>query len=503
MSITMIVEGIALLLLGVLLVLGVYNRIRIRNKGILNGHQWVDLGLPSGTLWATCNVGADSPKECGNYSDTKTIEVNGVSFTMVKVEGGTFMMGATPEQGEDAFDNERPVHQVSLDDYYIGQTQVTQALWQAVMGMNPSKFKGKNNPVECVSWYVCREFVKKLSEKTGCRFRLPTEAQWEYAARGGNKSKGYKYAGSNDLDAVAWYDGNSSGQTHPVAQKAPNELGLYDMSGNVYEMCADWIGRYSEQRQHNPTGPASESFQVLRGGSWFNYARLCRVSFRHIYFPDSRYNLIGLRLVLVPGYHQILDGHEYVDLGLPSGTLWATCNVGADSPEECGDHFAWGETDPKSLYDWSTYKYGTSSSTLTKYCSKSSYGLNGYTDTKTVLDPEDDAATANWGSGWRMPTFDEINELYTECTISVWTKKGGMNGRLFTGPNGNTLFLTTLDPPAASSFDNTGRHAHYWSSSLTAGDPDLACGLYFDSGRVKWSSNTRVSGGSVRPVVKR
>ena len=196
-----------------------------------------------------------------------------------------------------------------------------------------------------------------------------------------------------------------------------------------------------------------------------------------------------------------VSGHDYVDLGLPSGTLWATCNVGVDSPEEYGDYFAWGETQPKSNYSWSTYKYGTSYTTLTKYCSNSSYGLNGFTDTKTVLDPEDDAATANWGNNWRMPTFDEIDELYNNCT-SVWTTQGGKNGRLFTGPNGNTLFLPAAGYYYGSGLFGAASGGLYWSSSLYTGTPSDACYLFFGSDYVGWDGIGRYYGRSVRPVVR-
>ncbi|MBQ6236716.1 MAG: formylglycine-generating enzyme family protein [Bacteroidales bacterium] len=217
---------------------------------------------------------------------------------MKYVEGGTFMMGATPEQGSDAFNFEKPVHQVTLSDYYIGETQVTQALWRAVMGSNPSYFKGDDNPVEQVSWDDCQEFLKRLSQRSGYNFRLPTEAEWEYAARGGSKSKGYKYAGSDNIDEVAWYEGNSGSETHSVRGKKPNELGLYDMSGNVDEWCNDWYGGYSANSQTNPTGPVSGSFRVLRGSGWFGYAEYCRVSFRCNFTPSNRFSDLGFRLAL-------------------------------------------------------------------------------------------------------------------------------------------------------------------------------------------------------------
>ena len=225
--------------------------------------------------------------------------VNGVSFKMIYVEGGTFQMGATPEQGSEAFSGEKPVHSVTLSSYHIGETPVTQALWKAVMGSNPSGFKGDNLPVEKVSWNDCQEFIQKLNQLTGKKFRLPTEAEWEYAARGGKHHSPYKYAGSNSLDEVAWNEGNSGGATHSVKTKKPNALGIYDMSGNVWEWCEDWYGAYSGSAQTDPKGPASCSDRVLRGGSWYSGAGRCRVSRRGSNTPDCRYLNHGFRLSLV------------------------------------------------------------------------------------------------------------------------------------------------------------------------------------------------------------
>ena len=232
-------------------------------------------------------------------SQNRLIQVGDVQFEMVYVEGGTFRMGATEEQGEDAYDSEKPVHRVTLSSYLIGKHEVTQALWEEVMGKNPSHNKlGGDYPVENVSWFDCQEFVKKLNARTGMKFRLPTEAEWEYAARGGDRSKGYKYAGSDNLDEVGWYDGNSGNYTHPVGEKKPNELGLYDMSGNVWEWCQDWYGAYSIEAQTNPTGPRSGGSRVLRGGSYWDDAWYCRVSRRSSFDPGFRFVLRGLRLVL-------------------------------------------------------------------------------------------------------------------------------------------------------------------------------------------------------------
>ena len=206
-------------------------------------------------------------------------------------------MGGTPEQGNDAYDREKPVHEVTLSDYYMGKYEVRQSEWEAVMGNNPSYFKGADLPVEQVSWEDCHKFIGRLNALTGLNFKLPTEAQWEYAARGGRLSKGYKYSGSNNLGEVGWYEGNSRNCTHRVGEKQPNELGLYDMSGNVYEWCEDWYGDYSVTSQRDPLGAAEGSYRVYRGGSWAQGASFCRVSLRSILPPDNSDFILGFRLV--------------------------------------------------------------------------------------------------------------------------------------------------------------------------------------------------------------
>ena len=234
----------------------------------------------------------ESPTTATTYADPYT----GMEF--IKVEAGTFTMGGTSEQGDDCDDDEKPAHRVSLTkDYLMGKYPVTQAQWRAVMGSNPSYFESCDNcPVENVSWDDIQEFLVKLNRQTGYNYRLPTEAEWEYAARGGRKSKGYKYAGSNDIDKVAWYDDNSGDKTHPVGQKPPNELGIYDMSGNVYEWCSDWYEDYSSGSQTNPKGPSSGQYRVLCGGSWGGYAWYCWVSYRYGSTPGTRLTDNGFRL---------------------------------------------------------------------------------------------------------------------------------------------------------------------------------------------------------------
>ena len=243
----------------------------------------------------------------GDFTET----IKGMSFDMVYVEGGTFQMGATSEQGRDYYSDEIPVHSVTLSDYYIGKFEVTQGLWEKVMGttIHEQRIKagysstngvGSDYPMYYVNWEEAQEFCTRLGQLTGKNYALPTEAQWEYAARGGVKSRGYKYSGSNTIGNVAWYSDNSSSSTHPVATKQPNELGLYDMSGNVWEWCSDWYGSYSSESQSNPTGPSTGSNRVLRGGSWCNSARNCRVSFRNYSYPSNRSFNDGFRFVLLP-----------------------------------------------------------------------------------------------------------------------------------------------------------------------------------------------------------
>lgn len=236
------------------------------------------------------------------------IMVNGVSFTMVNVKGGTFQMGATSEQGDDAGGNEKPVHSVTLSDYYIAETEVTQELWEAVMGDNPSGIVGTNKPVNNISWNDCQEFITKLNQLTGKNFRLPTEAEWEYAARGGVNSKGYKYSGSNIESSVAVYSGYDD--IANVKSKLPNELGVYDMSGNVLEWCQDYYGAYDSSSQVDPQGPSYSTTKVLRGGgikasSYEDCVYDCRVSTRINKSPENKYYnyirrcyIYGFRLAL-------------------------------------------------------------------------------------------------------------------------------------------------------------------------------------------------------------
>ena len=268
--------------------------------------------LTLGSLTQTISVTQQAAANTYDEERTFTVTGNGktVTFKMIKVEGGTFQMGRAGSE-----DVETPVHSVTLTKtYYMCETELTQALWYAIMGLSPTSDGsrqwdstyglGDNYPAYYISYEDCPSFLSALNSKlssqlgNGEQFRFPTEAEWEFAAKGGNKSKGYTYSGSNTIGDVAWYESNSNSTTHPVKTKSPNELGLYDMSGNVDEWCYDWYDDYSSSAQTDPTGFYWGSYRVLRGGSWPDIAGYCRVAFRSNNTPRFRYNDYGFRLCL-------------------------------------------------------------------------------------------------------------------------------------------------------------------------------------------------------------
>lgn len=270
----------------------------------------LDGGVPA-SYWAA----SSGPADTLTVPRSQTFVVRGVRFTMVGIQGGTFVMGASPAACDTAVGSPKPAiatwprHRVTLSGFSLGRTPVTQRLWQAVMGYNPSYtpyYRDPDKPVCLVSWYDCQRFIAKLNALTRRHFHLPTEAQWEYAARGGRLSRHTAYAGSDSIGLVAWYDANSylvgegsaAYGTHPVGTKRPNELGLHDMSGNVWEWCADWFGRYCNGPQVNPTGPVSGRHRVIRGGGWTDSAPYLRVVCRDRVQPDERYGGLGFRLAL-------------------------------------------------------------------------------------------------------------------------------------------------------------------------------------------------------------
>lgn len=246
---------------------------------------------------------SSKPKKSSNQWNMSDSQRNAILQNlinnMVYVEGGTFLMGATQEQGGGILEyTSLPVHHVTLSSFYIGKYEIKQEEWIAVMGENPSKFIGLKFPVNRVSMNDCLTFISKINKLTSKKFRLPTEAEWEYAARGGNISKGFRYAGSNNVNDVAWYEKNSD-KPHEVGQLAPNELGLYDMSGNVAEWCGDWFDTYNSTTQTNPSGPKSGNGYVLRGSSWFTFEDEARVSARRCELQNSRCSYNGFRIVMI------------------------------------------------------------------------------------------------------------------------------------------------------------------------------------------------------------
>lgn len=250
------------------------------------------------SLFAILMVGQASAQEKSAPPLNKIDTVGGVYFVTVQVAGGSFSMGSKEK------DDQKPVHTVSLSSFYMGETEVTQAQWRAVMGKNPRELHNKgcdDCPVERVSWNDVQKFIAKLNAKTGKKYRLPTEAEWEYAARGGTKSKGYKFAGSNDLSAVAWSNENADGNTHPVKTKKPNELGLYDMSGNVFEWCNDWYidTYYKTSPPENPECKKNATgTRVLRGGAWYVDPKYCQVAHRMKSAPKWSNFAYGFRLAM-------------------------------------------------------------------------------------------------------------------------------------------------------------------------------------------------------------
>lgn len=246
-----------------------------------------------------------SEKYLLSVDETRKFSVKEVNFTMVRVEGGTFLMGATPEQGLFVEADERPVHLVTVNGFYMAETEVTQELWEAVMDYNPCVIRNAQNPVENITWNDCQVFLERLNRLTGEKFRLPTEAEWEFAARGGNKSKGYKYSGSNNIDEVAWYDKECENHdfvkvfdVHPVKTKKSNELCLYDMSGNVREFCQDCYVEYGEEDADDSDVNFSDCEHVIRGSSWASCPSDCRISVRDPIDLDEHYYTLGLRLAL-------------------------------------------------------------------------------------------------------------------------------------------------------------------------------------------------------------
>jgi hypothetical protein len=412
----------------------------------------------------------------------RVVKVNDtLSINMMCVEGGTFMMGAM-ESDKQAHANEKPAHQVTLTyNYYIAQTEVTQALWKAVMGNNPSTMIGDDLPVNNVLWEEADAFVKRLSQMTGYTFHLPTEAEWEFAARGGNKSQGYLYAGSNNIQEVAWYGSNSGNTTQPVGTKQPNELGIYDMSGNVIEWCSDWLGPYSAEAQVNPIGPATGAYHVYCGGCWYLPANVCRCTHRRQTTAGYGEAAVGLRVALREKVEPVA-----VDMGL--SVKWATRNLGATSPEDYGDYFAWGETEPKEVYSWQTYQDDL----------RNKYNIDGL----TTLLLEDDAAHVNWGDKWRIPSNEERNELIDSCNWE-WTTYNDVAGYKATShKTGNSIFIPAVGYRGSEKpYYPAGVYGLYWLRNVEGRTYAMLFIIYKDNPpKIDARMGTRCYGFAIRPV---
>lgn len=426
-----------------------------------------------------------------------TYEAAGVSFTMIALPAGSFRMG---KEGI-----AEPVHNVSLDAFWMGETEVTQELWTAVMGSNPSANQSPDRPVECVTWWDVQGFLNQLRHLTGVPFRLPTEAEWEYAAREAGKRE-TNYSGSDNADEVAWYYDNSGNSSRPVKSLNPNGYGLYDMSGNVWEWCSDFYSDYTSEDQVNPRGNAWHDYTIVRGCAYDNngYTLFHRNANNSSF---SAYNTIGFRLALGgPAY-----GPEKVDLGLPSGNLWSTVNMGASLPEEFGDYYAWGETEPKWTFNWYNYKYMAEGygeeNYITKYTFEDNHNAGIWYendqfigDGRNVMDFSDDPARTGWGEGWRMPSLADWQELTENCRISSESIRGMSGYRVTSNLNGNSIFLPLVGYRDGNNAYNIGDYATYYHSSSLSGVSWSNRLFYVGNYEYGFENLYRYVGNPVRPI---
>ena len=452
-----------------------------KNFTTLEGY--VDLGLPSGTLWATCNVGTDIPEGYGSYfawGETQTknyydwdtyLHYNGSDLTKyTESDGLTTLLPEDDAATANWGNNWRMPTVEEWQELYANTT----CTWTTQNGVNGRLFTASN----------------------GNSLFLPAAGQCEGSY--------HYYAGSD-----GYYWSSSLKTDNPtIARTISISSGSYGQGGYGRNHGLSVRAVRCKNSVINVTTNSAECGSVNGGGTYMDRS-ICTVSatanegFTFVCWSDN-----GLMVSTETTYSFIVSGNRNLvaffydynfDLGLPSGTLWATCNVGADTPEGYGDHFAWGETQPKDNYGWNTYQYcNGSSSSLTKYCSNSSYGNNGFTDNLTTLLPEDDAATANWGTEWRMPTQAEWLELWN--LPHTWATLNGVYGKLFTASNGNSLFLPAAGYRKSSSLYNAGSSGYYWSSSLETGRPDNAWRFYIYLSSSNMTSNYRSSGLSVRAV---
>ena len=472
-------------------------------------HTYVDLGLPSGLLWATCNVGADSPEDYGDYFawgettpkdtyDWSTYQYcNGSYNTLTKYCNNSsygyngFMDNLTTLLPED---------DAATVNWGSGWRMPTQAEFQELIDHTT------------VTWTTQNDVNGRLfTASNGNSLFLPAagyrnSSSLYYAGSYGSYWSSSLYTGypyhawffffdSDDYYMIDYYRYYGL-SVRPVRSGAQSTSFVIDATANPVEGgVVSGGGSYQVGTECMLTATANEGYTFT---NWTENDEVISTDATYTFIVNANRTMVANF-----SYNGGGNTHAYVDLGLPSGLLWATCNIGADNPEDYGDYFAWGETQPKDIYNWSTYQYanGTSlqDSQLTKYCNNSSYGYNGFMDNLTTLLPEDDAATANWGGGWRMPTKEEWEELYNNTTCT-WTTQNGINGRLFTASNGNSLFLPAAGYRYSGSLNGAGSLGRYWSSSLYTDDPYTA--WYFNFGSYNYFMNIdfRYFGFAVRPV---
>ena len=462
-------------------------------------HAYVDLGLPSGLLWATCNVGAENPEDYGDYfawGETQPKDIydwntyqycNGSATTMTKYcsnssygyNGFTDDLIILLPEDDAATANWGSDWRMPTEEEWQELLDNTTQTWTTRNGVNGRLFTASNGnsiflPASGYRWDDNIDMVGN----TGYYWLSSLYTGGPNIALGFNfDSGGYIIWGSSRETGMV-VRGVRSGEPVPSfmidATSNPAEGG--SVMGN---------GTYEQGQSCTLTATANAGYTFA---NWTENDEVVSTNATYTFTVDTCRTLVAN------------FDHAYVDLGLPSGLLWATCNIGASSPEDYGNYFAWGETQPKDTYDWNTYQYcNGSATTMTKYCSNSSYGYNGFTDDLIILLPEDDAATANWGSDWRMPTEEEWQELL-DNTTQTWTTRNGVNGRLFTASNGNSIFLPASGYRWDDNIDMVGNTGYYWLSSLYTGGPNIALGFNFDSGGyIIWGSS-RETGLAVRGV---
>ena len=470
-------------------------------------YQYVDLGLPSGTLWATCNVGADNPEDYGDYfAWGETEPKNDYSWSTYQ-----YCMGSNNTLtkycndlscGYNLFHDNLtillPEDDAAMANWGADWRMPTEEEWQELYNNTTHTWTTQNG----VSGML-------FTASNGNSFFLPAAGRRWNTEFDDDGICGYYWSSSLNLTNpnTAWFfdfNSNSCGMSsyryrsnghpvRPVRAGSQNASFFIDATANPTEGGEiSGAGTYQEGTECTLTATANEGYTFT---NWTENDEVVSVEATYTFTVNVNRTLVANFTSNGGG-----DDHEYVDLGLPSGLLWATCNVGAETPEDYGDYFAWGETMPKGVYNWNTYQYCMGSeNTLTKYCNKSSYGYNGFIDNLTTLLPEDDAATANWGSSWRMPTVEDWEELYNNTTVT-WTTQNGVRGRLFTASNGNSLFLPAAGVRWDGELNYTGDSCHYWSSSRYTSDPSSAWDFYSEVSGIYVIQNRRYFGHSVRAV---